>query len=327
MPRIPETIVGHEKERGRLLGDIASNNVSHAYLLAGAPHLGKLTIAQWFGTLLLSDDISPELRPRVKEEVERFIHPDFLCLDDLWIEDVNDDWAVIGKSSNTPQQHRSKAPAAKSDTISIEDVRALTDRLHDTGASRYRVCIIRGVERMQTAASNAFLKILEEPPPRVVFILTADNMNLVLPTIVSRTRLLRFAPVARKDLSPLITTSDEEDAAFAVHIAQGAPGMLVRLLSDPELLRTHRQLHAQANQFWQAGTAKDRLAWLIGVTDKSKEPENVLLHLALTLREQPDPAFRARSARVYAELLQRLETNAHRGLLFERFALAIGGLR
>ena len=327
MPRIPELIVGHDKERGRLLGDIASGNVTHAYLFAGAPHLGKLTIAQWFGMLLLSDDVAPELRPRVKEEIERFIHADFLCLDDLWIEDVNDDWAVIGKSSNTPQEHRSKSPTAKSDTISIEDVRAITDRMHDTGGSRYRVCIVRGVERMQVAASNAFLKILEEPPPRVVFILTTDNLNLVLPTIVSRTRLLRFSPVARKDLAPLIAGHDEEDAGFAMHIAQGAPGMLVRLLSDPELLRTHRQLHAQANQFWQTRSAKDRLAWIIGSVDKSKEPETALLHLALTLREQPDPVFRAKSAKVYADLLRRLETNAHRGLLFERFALAIGGLR
>lgn len=327
MPRIPEVIVGHEKERGRLLGDIASGNVSHAYLFAGAPHLGKLTIAQWFGMLLLSDDVAPELRPRVKEEIERFIHPEFLCLDDLWIEDVNDDWAKIGMSSNTPQQHRSKAPAARSDTISIEDVRALTERLHDTGAGRYLVCVIRGVERMQVAAANAFLKILEEPPARVVFVLTTDNLNLVLPTILSRARLLRFSPVARKELVPLIAGHDEEDAGFAMHIAQGAPGMLVRLLEDPELLRTHRQIHAQANQFWQTRSPKDRLAWLIGSVDKSKEPETVLLHLALTLREQPDPVFRAKAAKVYAKLLERLQTNAHRGLLFERFALAIGGVR
>lgn len=324
MPRIPELIVGHDKERGRLLADITSGNVSHAYLFSGIPHLGKLTIAQWFGTLLLSEGVDPSLRPRVKEEVERFIHPDFLCLDDLWIEDVNDDWTVIGKSSNTPQQHRSKAPAARSDTISIEDVRALTDRLHETGGSRYSVCVIRGIERMQTAAGNAFLKILEEPPPRVVFILTTDNLKLVLPTVASRVRLLRFSPVSRTEFEPLITEHDEEDAAFAVHIAQGAPGMLVRLLSDPELLRTHRQIHAQAKQFWQARGLKDRLSWLMTSMEKSKTPEIVLLHLGLTLREHPDPVFRSLSARAYADLLQRLETNAHKGLLFERFALAIG---
>lgn len=323
MPRIPDVIVGHDKQKGELLRDIASGNVAHAYLFTGAPHLGKLTIAQWFGTLLLSEHVAPEMRGRVKQEIEKFIHPEFLCLDDLWIEEVNEDWAVIGKSSNTPQQHRSKAPAARTDTISIEDVRALAERLHETGAGPHLVCIIRGIERMQSAAANAFLKILEEPPSRVVFLLTTDNVNLVLPTVLSRVRVLRFSPVTRKDMEPLVDGQDESDAAFALHIAQGAPGMLTRLLEDPELLRTHRQMHAQAKQFWQSTTLKDRLAWLTGVMEKTKSPDLALLHLGLTLREYPDPLFRAKTAGAYADLLEKLETNAHRGLLYERFALAI----
>lgn len=326
MPRIKEDIAGHDKERGLLLKDIADRNVSHAYLFAGAPHLGKLTVAQWFAWLLLCEGVEPSERMRVKADLERFIHPDFLCLDDLWIEEVNDDWAVISKSSNAPQQHRSKAPAAKTDTISIEDVRALTERLHDTGDSRYFVCIIRGVERMQAAAANAFLKILEEPPPRVVFVLTTDNLSSVLPTVVSRTRLLRFSPLTRKQMAPVLAGHDEEDASFIMHIAQGAPGMAVQLLSDPERLRMHRQYHAQARQFWQTASLKDRLSWLMAAADKKGDPEAAVFHLALTLREMPDPVFRAKAAGVYAELLRQLETNAHRGLLLERFALAIDGL-
>lgn len=324
MPRIPDLLVGHEKEQALLLGDIAKNNVSHAYLFSGPEHLGKLTIAQWFGMCLLCEGKSPDQYKIVKEQVERFIHPDFLCLDELWIDKINDDWTKLALSSNTPQQHRSKGTTAKSDVISIDDIHAIANRLQETSESQYFVCIIRGVERMHAEASNALLKILEEPPPRVVFILTTDNQKLLLPTIISRVRLLRFHPVPRAALEPLIAKEDEEDAAFALHIAQGAPGMLVRLLRDPELLRTHRQIHAQARQFWQAKTPRDRLAWIMANIEKSATPETMLLHLALTLQEHSDPVFRALAARAYADLLQRLETNAHKGLLFQRFALAIG---
>lgn len=327
MPHFPDVIVGHEKERGQLLQEVAGGNVSHAYLFLGAPHLGKLTVAQWFAHLLLSDHVAPEARARVRTDMEKFIHADFLCLDALWIEDMQDDWTEIAKHSNAPQHHRSKAPAAKTDTISIEDIRALTERLHDTADGPRFVCIIRGVERMQTAAANAFLKILEEPPSRVVFILTADNPNAVLPTIISRTRVLRFSPVARKEMAPLLQGKDEEDVHFAWHIAQGAPGMMVTLLRDPELLRTHKQMHAQARHFWQASSLKDRLAWLMEAADAKKgDPDAALLHLALSLREHPEPTFKARAAVAYAELLRHLETNAHRGLLLERFALAIDDL-
>lgn len=326
MPKIPESIVGHEKQCGQLLADIASKNVAHAYLFTGAEHLGKTTVAHWFAHLLLSEGREPSNKAQIRREMEKFIHADFLCLDDLWIDGKNDDWAVIAQSSNAPQHHRSKKPPAKSDTISIDDIRALTDKLQETSNSTYFVCIIRGIERMNAEAENAVLKMLEEPPPRVVFILTTDNINTVLPTTISRTRILRFSPLTYTQMQPLVTGEDEDDVRFAAHIAQGAPGMMVRFLQDPELLRHHRQTHAQARHFWQAPSLKDRLSWLMTAADKKGDPASVLFHLGLTLREQPNLLFRAKATRTYAELLKNMETNAHHGLLLERFTLAIDSL-
>lgn len=323
MPLIQD-ILGHGKQRGQLLSDIASDNVTHAYLFAGPAHVGKLTVARWFGAELVTDGLKPSEKAHAKSEVERLIHPDYLCLDDLWIEGVNEDWKLIGASSNVPQQHRSKAPAAKTDVISIEDIRLLSERLHETGTSPHRACIIRGIERMQPAAANAFLKILEEPPSRVVFILTTDNLHAVLPTVQSRTRVLRFSPLSQKEMAPLLEGQPDDDAAFALHIAGGAPGLLIRLLDEPEQLRMHRQLHAQARQFWQATHIKDRLAWLLPAAEKKQQDIHaVLLHLGLTLREQPDAKQRALWAKPYGALIETLKTNAHRGLLLERFALEI----
>jgi DNA polymerase-3 subunit delta' len=326
LPKIPESIVGHEKSCGQLLSDIASKNVSHAYLFVGAKHLGKTTIAQWFAHLLLCEDVAPDQRAQVRKDMERFIHPDFLCLDDLWIDGKNDDWALITQSSNAPQHHRSKKPTAKSDTISIDDIRALTDKLQETSNSTYFVCIISGVERMNAEAANALLKMLEEPPQRVVFILTTNNLNDVMPTTISRTRILRFSPLSAAAMQPLLKERDEEEMRFARHIAQGAPGLMIRLLKDPELLRYHKQTHTQARHFWQTSSLKDRLSWIMAAAEKKGDPNTILLHLALTLREQPDPLFRAKASTAYAELLRKMETNAHHGLLLERFTLAIDTL-
>jgi DNA polymerase-3 subunit delta' len=176
----------------------------------------------------------------------------------LWIEGKQDDWNLIGQYSNVQQQHRSKAPAAKTDTISIEDVRSLQGRLHETGSSPHLCCLIRGIDRMQPTAANAFLKMLEEPPPRVRFVLTAESEHAVLPTIASRTRILRFYPVPSADMKSLLEGSEENDAAFALHLSQGAPGALRSLLQDPDLLRAKRQIHAQAKQFWQTSSLSAR---------------------------------------------------------------------
>lgn len=323
MPVIPDPIIGHENVCASLLQDIAKDNVSHAYLFTGPKHLGKFTVARWFALRILADGRSPSDLPSIQDQIERLIHPDLLVLDMLWIEEDQDDWKLIGQYSNVQQQHRSKAPAAKTDTISIEDIRTLSERLSETGSSKHLCCLIRSTERMQSAAANAFLKMLEEPPPRVVFILTAESEHALLPTIVSRTRVVRFHPLPPSVLQPLLRGHDEDDASFAVHLAQGAPGTLRSLLTDPDRLRAERQLHAQAKQFWQSSSLHERLRWLMTFAEAGKETTGLLLHLALTLREHPDDTHRGEQMRAYTDLLGGLRTNAHRGLLLERFALAV----
>jgi DNA polymerase-3 subunit delta' len=324
MPPIPD-IVGHEKQLGALLQDIAKRNVAHAYLFTGAPHLGKFTIARWFAWQLLADDGNPSQDAVIRDQIERLIHPDFLSLDALWMEGVQEDWAIIGLSSNVPQQHRMKKPAAKTDTISIEDVRLLQERLVTTGTSRHYCCLIRRIERMHAEAANAFLKILEEPPARVVFILTTENERSLLPTVVSRTRVVRFSPLQSDVLRPIIHGQDDDDAAFALHLAEGAPGKLVSLLTNPEVLRNAKQLHAQAKQFWQATTSLERLKWLMPFADKRDLLQEILPYLVATLREHPDLGRRAAWGKALTTLTDGLRTNAHRGLLLERFALAVSG--
>ncbi len=323
MPRIPDVIAGHGKQQGQLLSDIANRNVAHAYLFSGPSHIGKTTVARWFAWRLLAEHLPPEQTESVRMQMEKFIHPDFWCLDDVWIEDVNEDWKIIAESSNVPQQHRSKDTPARTDAIGIEDLRLLFERLQATGDSPYLCCIIRGIERMQPTAATSFLKILEEPPSRVVFILTTDAPTLLLPTILSRTRTLRFAPLKKEEMISLLDGRDDEDAGFALHIARGAPGTLRRLLENPEMLRGTKQLHSQAKQFWQTSSLKDRLGWLLKATEKKELIDDVLTHLGLTLREYPDAMKRVELVRAYSTLVQELTTNAHRGLILERFALAV----
>jgi len=323
MPRIPEEIAGHTKQQGELLSDIANDNVAHAYLFSGKPNIGKTTVAHWFAWRLLVAHLPPDEAKSVRMQMEKFIHPDFLCLDDLWTEDVQEDWNVIGLSSNISHLQRSKKPAARTDAISIDDLRALSGRLQATGSNPYLCCVIRGIERMQPTAATSFLKILEEPPPRVIFILTTDSPTTLLPTVLSRTRTLRFAPLKKSEMISLLHGRDDEDAGFALHIAEGAPGTLRQLLDNPDTLRGSKQLHAQAKQFWQTTSLKDRMSWLLKSTEKKQEIDDVLMHLGLTLKEYPDVRKRATFVHAYSALANDLHTNAHRGLILERFALAV----
>ncbi|MBI3331544.1 hypothetical protein HYZ99_01130 [Candidatus Peregrinibacteria bacterium] len=317
-------IVGHKLQIENLLEDLSGSNVSHAYLFAGPRHVGKFTVAKWFAkTLLTSGAKNPEAAQAISDQVDRLIHPDLFVLDQLWIEEQCEDFDVIGKSSNIPQQHRSKAKA-KTDTISIEDVRVLHERLFEIGTGTWRCCLIRSIERMQTEAANALLKMLEEPPQGVVFILTTESPSAVLPTILSRTRMLRFYHLSRVELLPLVEGLEPEESHFLLRRAQGAPGIVRRLRDDPDFLREEKLTAGQAAEFWRSASLMERLQLLKPLAERGEAADAFVLHLALALREE-DSAERLRLSRSLHDLIRGLKTNAQRKLLAQRFALEIEG--
>ncbi|MFU8797448.1 MAG: hypothetical protein ACNA7Y_01945 [Gammaproteobacteria bacterium] len=79
-----------------------------------------------------------------------------------------------------------------SESIKIDDIRALIQfSTHTSRAGEYKVILIENAERMNLAASNALLKILEEPPGQTIILLTTDHPYILLPTIRSRCQILR----------------------------------------------------------------------------------------------------------------------------------------
>ena len=314
-------IIGHKAQITLLENDVKNGNVSHAYLFAGSPFVGKTTVARWFAEELMTQGMEREQKGETIRQMEKLIQPDFLILDQLWIEEQCDDFDVIAQSTNLPQQHRAKPPTAKTDTIGIDDVREIQERVNETGNGPWRVCIIRGIERMQEAAANSFLKTLEEPPPRRVFLLTTDSLSSVIPTILSRTRVLHFERVAERDIRSQLSGLDDDDAAFVLHLAQGAPGMAMRLAADPDLRRAEKILHTQAVSFWGARTLIERLHILVPLTERGPDADRFLVHLALALRETPQEKHV--QERALMELIRGLETNANRHLLVQRFAMSL----
>lgn len=321
MPKLTD-IIGHASQRQQLKTDLEQGNVSHAYLFSGPEHLGKMSLALSFATDLLSVGKSEDERLKTRTAVEKLTHSDLLVLDRLWIEEDCEAWDIIAESSNVPQAHRAKKPAAKTDTIGIDDVRALQERLIETGMGTYRCCIIRSAERMQDAASNAFLKILEEPPEGLIFLLTTESQGSLLPTIISRTRVIPFQRIATKEIRKLLDGVSEDDSRFILHIASGAPGLAVKLRDDPDFLRLHRTVHGAAQSFWRSQSLRERLSLLAPIGKRGQESDDFLLHLGLALREQPHHALMWYTG-AYRALATDLETNAHRQLLAQRFALEV----
>ncbi|OIP37510.1 DNA polymerase III subunit delta' [Candidatus Desantisbacteria bacterium CG2_30_40_21] len=95
--------------------------------------------------------------------------------------------------------------------------------------AQYRVYILKNVEKMNIEAANAFLKILEEPPGKTLFILTTNAIDSLLSTIVSRCQLIRFNLLLPQDGEKILLKKgiNQREASLLTGISAGRPGKAI----------------------------------------------------------------------------------------------------
>ena len=115
--------------------------------------------------------------------------------------------------------------------IKIDQIRSLCQTLAMRPyEASMRVAILTDAQAMNPAASNALLKVLEEPPVRTILILVATHTSDLLPTIVSRCQHIRFKPITKKNLESILVREHGLTAAEAMIIAAMAGGSLTKAL-------------------------------------------------------------------------------------------------
>jgi DNA polymerase-3 subunit delta' len=123
-------------------------------------------------------------------------------------------------------------------TLKVDQVRELQHALAlSPYEARYRVALLLRCEEARASAANALLKTLEEPPPQVVLMLTAESAESVLPTIVSRCEVLRLRPLPLELVSEGLQAQwglPAEQARLLAHISGGRPGYALRLCEAPQ---------------------------------------------------------------------------------------------
>jgi DNA polymerase III subunit gamma/tau len=196
-PQTFKDVVGQQAITNTLLNAIATNHLASALLFTGPRGVGKTTCAR-----ILARKIN---------------QPGY--------DDPNEDFAFnvfeLDAASNN----------------SVDDIRSLIDQVRippQTG--QYKVYIIDEVHMLSSAAFNAFLKTLEEPPKHAIFILATTEKHKILPTILSRCQIFDFKRITIKDakehLAEVAQSQGIEYDDAALHIiAQKADGAMRDALS------------------------------------------------------------------------------------------------
>jgi len=214
-------LVGHEWAVDMLRKHVVNGTTRHAYLFAGPPGLGRRTLALHFAQALNCptplDAGIPCGQCRDCKQIAAMQHPDLTII-----------------------QAESEGGTLKVDQIR-EARRMLALKPYQ---SSYRVSIFLRFQEANDNAANALLKTLEEAPSYAVLILTADNPEQLLPTIVSRCEVLRLRPLRIEEVMRDLESRGVESgqAKLIAHISGGRPGYAHQLIESDSLLEKREEL-------------------------------------------------------------------------------------
>lgn len=179
-----------------------------------------------------------------------------------------------------------------------------------------RFAIFVDADRMNPTASNTLLKTLEEPPAWAVLVLVTSNDAALLPTILSRCQIFRFAPLAPDDLAELLETRHDVAADRARLLAALSGGSLTHALELVEEPLSDLRLQALrlTSVAVQGGRAQELVPW----ADRLAKDANLLLVLQLVLGMVRDVT----SAKAGGELVH-LDLESEIGRLASKAPLSI----
>ncbi|GDY09788.1 MAG: DNA polymerase III subunit delta' [Planctomycetota bacterium] len=209
-----DSIRGHGERVEWFRRTLRRGRLSHAYVFAGPDGVGKRLFARTLAQCLFCQRHSNEELLACGEcsackQVMAGSHPD--------LHEVS---RKAGKSEFTidlflgPSENRGR-----------EGLCYDLSRLPMAGDRK--IAIIDDVSAMNVEAANAFLKTLEEPPPKALIVLIADNLDALLPTIRSRCQTVRFDPLSSRDIAELLVQQElVAEPAEAVALAELSGGSL-----------------------------------------------------------------------------------------------------
>lgn len=143
-------------------------------------------------------------------------------------------------------------------SIKIKTIRELYSHTRTKQAEKL-VIIVDDADTMAQPAQNALLKLLEEPPEHVVFILTAHTPQILLPTILSRLQKLEIVPISDKQTGKLLDSlqiNSDKKRLQIQFMAAGLPAEITRLATDSDYFDARTQSIKAAREFIQGSTYK-----------------------------------------------------------------------
>jgi len=215
-------VVGQERALSLLQRSLEAGSLSHAYLLAGPAHVGKMTLAMDLARAVNCEGAEPPCGECAScRRIAEGKHADIQVID-------------LGGGNGDSAESESRVK------ISVEQIEQMQHSAFlPPFEGRCKVFILDGAESLSIGAANRLLKTLEEPVGGVVFILLTVNERLLPATIVSRCQRIELVPLGTAEVEATLTSRwgvEPDKAGLLSRLANGCLGWAVSAARDGQLL-------------------------------------------------------------------------------------------
>lgn len=236
------SLKGQDRVLSYLGAMINRDRLHHALLFVGQDGVGKRTAAKALANRLVCAS------PKDLDACGQCGH----CI--RFREGTHADYLVVERGT--------KSDGSLEKMIKVDQIRNIQRSLSlKSFEGGQRVVVIFDADRMNSSTANALLKTLEEPPESVSFILTSNSLSSLLPTIISRCQMIRFAPLSIESLTKIgnaLGEIGEVDRVSAIAQANGSASRLHRLL-NPEVDAFRLECRERIGSLSAHGSAADVL--------------------------------------------------------------------
>ena len=273
-----DRVTGQDSLKKLLSGSISSGRVSHAYIFEGESGMGKRSLAKAFATQLVCESKTgcgtcPHCRLALSGN-----HPDIITV----------------------------TPTDGKQTISVDNIRALYESVMvKPHSADKKVIIIPASERLGAPAQNALLKMLEEPPAYVVFLLLTSNSNFFLDTVLSRSLKITFESYSDEQIRNILNDNGFPEVPEAIiSCCGGNPGKALSLLSGGTFLSLRKDLANLFDLFFENSSGMfDIISFIEENKDSADDVFDIYLLFSNSMSHAAEPGSFLATVRVLPWIL------------------------
>ncbi len=298
-----EEIIGQYDVKKRLIQSVKDGRISHAQLFLGPQGSGNLALAVAYAQYIScinkgEEDSCGQCSSCIK--YNKLAHPDLHFVYPIalskdvrvstdkakeWREALlNNPYINLFSWFETLDAENKQAVIGTDESIEILHKLNLT-----TYEAEYKIMIIWYAEKMNPAAANKLLKILEEPPEKTLFLLVCENEDQMLRTIVSRTQLVKINKINEEELIQALTEKHEltnESAKSIAHLANGDYAEALLLINENENAEQNLVSFQKIMRASLKFDAKSVMSWIDEIATAGRERQKNFLNYTLHIMRE-----------------------------------------